>query len=131
VLRMARENPPRATDASRASSSGFGHHVAASTVWTILKNAGIDPAPLRSGPTRRQFLTAQAHELDAVDPGTAPSALGRGGVLGRRPGQLRLGPVVRTDLTDTTHRSHRHDGARREPRRRNGGSKGWKSRRTG
>jgi putative transposase len=36
-------------------------------VWTILKSAGIDPAPLRSGPTWRQFLTAQAHAILAVD----------------------------------------------------------------
>ena len=33
----------------------------------ILKTAGIDPAPLRSGPTRQQFLTAQAHGILAVD----------------------------------------------------------------
>ena len=33
----------------------------------ILKTAGIDAAPLRSGPTRRQFLTAQAHAILAVD----------------------------------------------------------------
>ena len=46
---------------------GFGHPIAASTVWTILKAAGIDPAPLRSGPTWRQFLTAQAHAILAVD----------------------------------------------------------------
>ena len=41
--------------------------MAASTVWKILKNVGIDPAPLRSGPTWRQFLTAQAHTILAVD----------------------------------------------------------------
>jgi transposase InsO family protein len=29
-------------------------------VWQILHQAGIDPAPRRSGPTWRQFLTAQA-----------------------------------------------------------------------
>jgi len=40
---------------------GLGHAVAASTVWQILKNAGLDPAPRRSGPTWRQFLSAQAH----------------------------------------------------------------------
>jgi len=28
--------------------------------WRILHDAGIDPAPRRSGPTWRQFLTAQA-----------------------------------------------------------------------
>ena len=32
-----------------------------------MKTAGIDPAPLRSGPTWRQFLTAQAHAILAVD----------------------------------------------------------------
>jgi putative transposase len=46
---------------------GLGHHIAASTVWTILRNAGINPAPLRSGPTWRQFLAAQAHAILAVD----------------------------------------------------------------
>ena len=32
-----------------------------------MTSAGIDPAPLRSGPTWRQFLTAQAHAILAVD----------------------------------------------------------------
>ena len=32
-----------------------------------MKNAEFDPAPLRSGPTWRQFLTAQAHAILAVD----------------------------------------------------------------
>jgi putative transposase len=36
-------------------------------VWTILKAAGLDPAPRRTGPTWRQFLTAQAHAILAVD----------------------------------------------------------------
>ncbi|MGW9032009.1 hypothetical protein ACWGQ5_50080 [Streptomyces sp. NPDC055722] len=38
-----------------------------STVWQILHAAGIDPAPQRSGPTWRQFLTAQAHGIIAAD----------------------------------------------------------------
>jgi putative transposase len=46
---------------------GLGYSVAASTVWKILKNAGLDPAPCRSGPTWRQFLSAQAHAILAVD----------------------------------------------------------------
>jgi hypothetical protein len=46
---------------------GLGHAVAASTVWTILKDAGLDPAPRRAGPTWRQFLSAQAHAILAVD----------------------------------------------------------------
>jgi transposase InsO family protein len=36
-------------------------------VWQILHDAGIDPAPRRSGPTWRQFLTAQAKAVLAVD----------------------------------------------------------------
>jgi putative transposase len=43
---------------------GLGHTVAASTVWTILKDAGLDPAPR---PTWKQFLAAQAKGILAVD----------------------------------------------------------------
>jgi transposase InsO family protein len=45
----------------------LGHRIAASIVWQILHDAGIDPAPRRSGPTWRQFLTAQAQVVLAVD----------------------------------------------------------------
>jgi putative transposase len=45
----------------------LGHHVAASTVWQILHDAGIDPAPRRTGPTWKQFLTAQARGILAAD----------------------------------------------------------------
>jgi putative transposase len=41
--------------------------VAPSTVWEILRAAGIDPAPRGSGPTWRQFLHAQAAGILAVD----------------------------------------------------------------
>jgi putative transposase len=67
VLRMARENPTWGYRRIQGELVGLGHRIAASTVWTILKSAGIDPAPLRSGPTWRQFLTAQAHAILAVD----------------------------------------------------------------
>jgi len=45
----------------------LGHPIAASTVWQILHDAGIDPAPRRSGPTWKQFLTAQARGILAAD----------------------------------------------------------------
>ena len=32
-----------------------------------MKDAGLDPAPRRSGPTWRQFLSAQTHAILAVD----------------------------------------------------------------
>ena len=41
--------------------------IAPSTVWKILRAAGIDPAPRCSGPTWRQFLRAQADGILAVD----------------------------------------------------------------
>jgi transposase InsO family protein len=41
----------------------LGHRIAASTVWQILHDAGLGPAPRRSGP----FLTAQAKAVLAVD----------------------------------------------------------------
>jgi putative transposase len=36
-------------------------------VWKILHQAGVDPAPRRSGPTWKQFLTAQAHTILSCD----------------------------------------------------------------
>ena len=36
-------------------------------MWEILHAAGIDPAPLRAGPTWREFLAAQAHAIIACD----------------------------------------------------------------
>ena len=38
---------------------GLGHTIAASTIWQILKDAGIDPAPTRSKVTWSQFLRSQ------------------------------------------------------------------------
>ena len=67
VLRMARENPRWGYRRIQGELVGLGHPIAASTVWTILKAAGLDPAPRRSGPTWQQFLAAQAHAILAVD----------------------------------------------------------------
>jgi hypothetical protein len=45
----------------------LGVRVAPSTVYEILRAAGIDPAPRRAGPTWRQFLHTQAAGIVAVD----------------------------------------------------------------
>ena len=41
--------------------------VAASTVWEILKKAGINPAPRRTGPPWSQFVHSQAEAILACD----------------------------------------------------------------
>src|SRR6266487_2678368 len=47
--------------------AGLGVKIAASTVWEILKNAGINPAPRRTGPTWSQFLRSQAQAILGCD----------------------------------------------------------------
>jgi len=49
---------PQADSPFRVGLARLGHRIAPSTVWQILATAGIDPAPRRSGPTWKQFLTA-------------------------------------------------------------------------
>jgi putative transposase len=63
-----RDGEPRfGAPAVRGELIRLGHQIAASTVWQILHDAGIDPAPRRSGPTWKQFLTAQARGIIAAD----------------------------------------------------------------
>ena len=45
----------------------LGVTVAASTVWEILREAGIDPAPDRTATTWADFLRSQANALLAAD----------------------------------------------------------------
>jgi putative transposase len=67
VVRLARENPLWGYRRIHGELTKLGVTVAPSTVWEILRAAGIDPAPRRSGPTWRQFLHAQAAGILAVD----------------------------------------------------------------
>ena len=47
--------------------TGLGYKLAASPVWQILKDAGIDPAPRRARETWRAFLAGQAKTILAAD----------------------------------------------------------------
>ena len=67
VIRMATDNPGWGHRRVQGELVRLGHPIAASTVWQILHDAGIDPAPRRTGPTWKQFLTAQARGILAVD----------------------------------------------------------------
>ena len=67
AVRLAKENPLRGHRRIHGELAKLGLTVAPSTVWELPRAAGIDPAPHRSGPTWRQFLTAQAAGILAVD----------------------------------------------------------------
>jgi putative transposase len=67
VLRMARENPRWGYRRIQGELVGLGHSAAASTVWKIVKDAGLDPAPRRFGPTWSRFLRTHADTILAVD----------------------------------------------------------------
>lgn len=56
ILRLARENPGWGYRRIHGELLVLGVQVAASTVWEILKDAGIDPAPERAVTTWAGFL---------------------------------------------------------------------------
>ena len=67
VLRLARENSSWGYRRIHAELLVLGVKVAASTVWEILRDAGIDPAPERSSTTWATFLRSQAEAILAAD----------------------------------------------------------------
>jgi putative transposase len=66
VIRLAAGNPSWGHRRVQGELIKVGHPIAASTVWQILHDARIDPAPRRTGPAWKQFLTAQAHGILAA-----------------------------------------------------------------
>jgi putative transposase len=67
VLRLARENGSWGYRRIHGELATLGIRVAPSTVWEILQNTGIDPAPERDRPTWAAFLRAQAYAILAAD----------------------------------------------------------------
>ena len=67
VLRLVRENPSWGYRRIHGELLVLGVRVAASTVWEILKDAGIDPAPKRASTAWADFLRSQADALLACD----------------------------------------------------------------
>ncbi|QDL75844.1 integrase [Streptomyces malaysiensis subsp. malaysiensis] len=67
VLRIARENPGWGYRRIHGELLGLGHKIGASTVWEILKKAGIAPSPQRADRSWAAFLKAQASAIVATD----------------------------------------------------------------
>jgi len=67
AIRLAQENPTWGYRRVHGELCRIGHRIAASTVWTILRAGGIDPAPGRTGPTWAQFIRTQAKGIIATD----------------------------------------------------------------
>jgi transposase InsO family protein len=67
VLRLVRENPGWGYRRLHGELLVLGVKVAPSTVWEILRDAGIDPAPERGATTWAAFLRSQAEALLACD----------------------------------------------------------------
>jgi transposase len=57
MVRVARDNCAWGHRRIAGELLKVGRRIAPSTVWQVLKDSGIDPAPRRSGPSWRQFLT--------------------------------------------------------------------------
>ena len=59
-MRVARENPTWGYRRIHGELTRLGHTLAASTVWQILRDTGVDPAPHRSTVIWTEFLRTQA-----------------------------------------------------------------------
>jgi putative transposase len=67
VIRFARENPTWGHRRIHGELVGLGYRVAPATVWNILHDAGLAPAPRCTGPSWRDFCRAQATTMLACD----------------------------------------------------------------
>ena len=67
IIRLAHENATWGYRRIHGELARLGITIGASTVWSILKTAGIDPAPNRASQTWTTFLRSQAAGLVACD----------------------------------------------------------------
>ena len=64
---MPRENPTWGYRRVHGELCRLGYKIAASSVWKILRSAGINPTPQRSGPGWAEFIRSQARGIVATD----------------------------------------------------------------
>jgi hypothetical protein len=74
VIRLGRENPRWGSLRIQGELRKLGIRLGATTIRTILRRAGIGPAPQRDGPSWTEFLRTQAEGIWACDFFTAETA---------------------------------------------------------
>jgi putative transposase len=67
VIRLGRENPRWGCVRIQGELRKLGIRIGATTIRSILRRAGIGPAPRRDGPTWTEFLRSQAEGIWACD----------------------------------------------------------------
>jgi putative transposase len=67
ICRLARENPRWGYLRIVGELKKLGVTVSKTSVATVLRRHGLEPAPRRDGPTWNQFLSAQAKGIVATD----------------------------------------------------------------
>jgi putative transposase len=67
VIRLGRENPRWGCVRIQGELRKLGIRVGATTIRTIIRRAGLPPAPRRTGPSWTEFLRAQAKGILAMD----------------------------------------------------------------
>lgn len=67
AVRMASENPTWGYRRVHGELCRLGYRIAPSSVWKILRGAGIEPTPHRTGPSWAAFIRSQAKAMIATD----------------------------------------------------------------
>ncbi|MFC7483304.1 hypothetical protein ACFQX7_29440 [Luedemannella flava] len=108
VLRLARENASWGYRRIHGELLTLRIKVAASTVWEILKEAGIDPAPDRGGQTWTAFLRSRrSHPRRGPLRDSDPEHRPHRGLSNARPLRLLPDPIVDQDaIARLTVRRH-------------------------
>lgn len=75
IVRLARGNPTWGYQRVHGEPHRLGHTVAASTVWKVVRAAGIDPRLDRTRPTWSEFIRSQAQAVIATDFACVDTAL--------------------------------------------------------
>jgi hypothetical protein len=67
ICRLAPENPTWGYRRIQGELTTIGVVLAPSSVWAVLRRHGIDPSPLRAGPSWTEFLRTRASSMQACD----------------------------------------------------------------